>query len=216
MTKRTIIVGDVHGCFDELLKILDAASYDESNDELIFTGDLINKGPNSLGVLKWLHERPNVKKVLGNHELRFLEAAKDPKSAPKKMQFLLNELKKDIDVWCEYISSWPMYVETSDYLVVHGGVVPDKHPSETLPFITANIRYWDGTGEDMHNKSDPAWYELYKEKKLVIYGHWAIQGVMIRENTIGLDSGCVYGRKLSALILPERKIVSVDANKSYA
>ena len=78
-----------------------------------------------------------------------------------------------------------------------------------------NIRTWDGKGEDVNNKSHPPWHSFYKKKKLVIYGHWAEQGLREGKNTIGLDSGCVYGGKLSGVFLPERRIEQTPALKNY-
>ena len=78
-----------------------------------------------------------------------------------------------------------------------------------------NIRTWDEKGEDIKSDFNPAWYSYYKNKKTVIYGHWANQGLNVRENTIGLDTGCVYGYKLSGVLFPERKILQVSALKTY-
>ncbi len=215
MVQRTIIVGDIHGCFKEFLDLLEATNYNDETDRLILGGDLINKGPYSREMLEWLEQHPKVEKILGNHELKFLESARDPKSASKKMQFLLEELRDDLEKWSDYISNWPLYIEADDFLVVHGGVIPDRHPRETLPVIVTNLRYWGGKADDLNNANNPPWYELYKKEKLIVYGHWAMKGLNVRPNTIGLDTGGVYGRKLSAVILPERKIVSVDANQDY-
>ena len=61
----------------------------------------------------------------------------------------------------------------------------------------------------------PPWFDFYTDDKLVVFGHWAAQEGVVRENAIGLDTGCVYGKKLTALVLPERELVSVKARKQY-
>jgi hypothetical protein len=100
----------------------------------------------------------------------------------------------------------PLYLDLPECLVVHGGIQPDitleKQKAETL----CNLRTLeDGT----------PWHERYRGKKPVVYGHWARQGLWVRENSIGLDSGCVYGKGLSAVIFPGKEIVQVRARKIY-
>lgn len=60
-----------------------------------------------------------------------------------------------------------------------------------------------------------AWFEFYRGPKLFVFGHWAQLGGIVRENVVGLDTGCVYGKKLSALILPDREIITVKAKSNY-
>ena len=76
--KRTIVVGDVHGCFEELLLLLQKLNYNQSLDRLILVGDVVNKGPDTLRVLDWIAAHPLVEVIKGNHELRLLQAAADP------------------------------------------------------------------------------------------------------------------------------------------
>ncbi len=78
-----------------------------------------------------------------------------------------------------------------------------------------NIRTWDGTGEKLNSPDNPPWYEFYTGEKPVIYGHWARRGLTLRGNTIGLDSGCCYGRALSAWVLETRELIQETAHRHW-
>ena len=212
--KRSIIIGDVHGCFDELQDLLKKCNFAPQVDRLILVGDLINKGPKSFATLKFVRDG-GFEVTIGNHDLKFLKGCRKNKPLLADFEKLKGQLQPQLEDWLQWMETWPHFIETADFLVVHAGLVPGQHPSQTPISILANIRHWDGKGLDMNNPQDPAWHDLYKEKKLVVYGHWALQGLCVKENSIGLDSGCVYGHQLSALILPERKIVQVQAHAVY-
>ena len=212
--KRTLIVGDIHGCFDELKELLEKVSYSKPSDRLIFVGDLINKGPKSMDVLNWV-KASGAEVILGNHELGFLNYLKNPDSKFKVFTKLVKEMKGEEKEWGKWMSSFPLYIE-EDFIVVHGGIVPGMELKDSPDYLLTRIRSWDGVGEDLYNDNDPPWYDFYEGEKLVVYGHWAGQGLNIRENTIGIDTGCCWGRKLSLLHLETREIHQVQAKEAYA
>lgn len=77
------------------------------------------------------------------------------------------------------------------------------------------LRNWNTEKSCIGNKEHTPWYEIYIGTKKVVYGHWGAQRLMVRENTIGIDSGCVYGGELSAYILETSEIVQVPAKQTY-
>lgn len=210
--RNPLIVGDIHGCFFEFLELLKKVDYNPKKHHLILLGDLINRGPYSFKVLQWVRER-DIEVITGNHERGFLKALERGLPLNPIFRELADRIAEDLKDWTDWISRWPYFIEEKDFILVHGGLVPGEHPSSSDPRRLAYIRTWDG--KDLGGEEDTPWYEFYKGEKLVVYGHWAKQGLKIRHNTIGLDSGCVYGRQLSALLLPERKIFQVDAKKNY-
>jgi len=212
--KRTLIVGDVHGCFDELMELLEKVRFNRDEDRLILVGDLINKGPKSFDVLKWVRQN-NIELVLGNHELGFLNFLQNPNPKYKNFVSLKEEMGEELLEWTAWLSSIPFFIEEESFIVVHGGVIPEVPLHKTEPYILTQIRTWDGEGKDMRNVENPPWYELYKGGKTIVYGHWAAKGLNIREKTIGLDSGCCFGKKLSLLHLETKEIVQVDAKEAY-
>ena len=97
--------------------------------------------------------------------------------------------------------SWPGFIDKKDCLVVHAGVVPGEHPSQSNIEHLANIRHWEN-GKMCSQSTGRPWHEYYKSKKLVVYGHWARQGILEKSNSLCLDSGCVYGRELTGFFFP--------------
>ena len=176
-------------------------------DRVIFLGDLINRGPDSAGVVHFVMEN-DFDCLMGNHEDEYLHEY----TRVDKYALLFQQLGPEAHAWLE---RRPLFIETDEFLAVHAGVQPGKHPSETRRGTLLNIRTWDGTGDDIKTATNPPWFDYYESTKPVFYGHWARRGLTIRDNTFGLDSGVVYGRKLSAYILEERRLVQVDAAKRY-
>lgn len=203
--KRTIVVGDIHGCYREFQELLELVKYKVSSDNLILVGDLVNKGENSRRVLELAVEN-KAQVILGNHELGFLKNFEKGASINSKYFKKLKEnLEDKLDFWVQWMRELPYFIERENFIVVHAGVIPEVSLEETSVEILTKIRTWDGVGEDLNNEINPPWYELYKKEKLIIYGHWAKQGLLVRKNTVGLDTGCCYGDKLSAIVLPEKK-----------
>ncbi|MDA9101370.1 metallophosphoesterase [Omnitrophica bacterium] len=208
MPKRTIIFGDIHGCFVEWRELM-RKLHVTREDRLISVGDLVCKGPSTRKCLDLAQKLPNLQCVLGNQELDLLQHWKEDRleDLPRDYQkSVVEELGNRMRDYLYFISTWPLFLDEPDYLVVHAGIRVEYPLERQKAEEVTNLREIDGK----------PWYEYYKEKKLIVHGHWATQGLVVRDNVIGLDSGCVYGKKLSALILPEREIVSVDAHKAYA
>lgn len=204
---RKIVVGDIHGCRVEFEKLLDKVDFDPLSDELYLVGDLINKGPDSLGVI---HSALSAEATIiaGNHELHFLNAVRE-KTLKKHTSFLemtKNWSSETIEWVCTWIETLPLYHENEDFLMLHAGLEPDFPLEMQNQKTLCTIR---------NLKNGDPWHKAYKGTKPIVYGHWALQGRHFTKNTFGLDSGCVYGRELSALIFPEKRLISIPAEKSY-
>ena len=207
--RRTIVIGDIHGCIKELRSLLEAVVATE-DDEIIAVGDLIRKGPDSASVLRWAMETPNLRCVMGNHEQRLLTrwlAGDKPVKGSSDWE-MLSQMGDSYNEAMDFIRSWPLYLEGERFLVVHAGLDPRiSEVRQQSPLDLMTIRVPDGM--------DVPWYEDYKKERLTVFGHWAKRDPMIRPNAIGLDTGCVYGGALTALILPERRLISVPAAQEY-
>lgn len=212
---RVFIVGDIHGCFDEFMFLLQKVKYHSQHHRLILLGDLINKGPDSFKVLSWVRSK-QVETIMGNHELKFIKAIENNLSLPLVLEQLKKNMGTGLDDWLDWMKQWPLYIEEENFLAIHGGLVPEEHPSESKREYLLNIRYWDGTGQNMKDSTYPAWHDLYNNSKLVVYAHWARQGLKIKDNSIGLDTGCVYGGQLTGLWLPERIVVQVPSQQKFS
>ena len=205
---RTILFGDVHGCYEEWQELIEKIK-PEKKDLLISVGDLICKGPSSRKTLDFAMSLPNLKCVIGNHELHFLKAWKSGELDDLSKDYqkrALDEFGSELGRYMKWIESWPFYLDLEECLVVHAGIRSGLTLEKQSPEELCNLR---------NLEDGMPWHEKYKGKKLIVYGHWARQGLCVKENTIGLDSGCVYGKQLSAVILPERKIIQIEAKKAY-
>ena len=212
----TLMVGDVHGCFQELKLLLEKSRFKPAKHRLVLLGDLIHKGPQSFEVLKWVRDQQKknhaVQALLGNHELRFIQMLEQNQSPlPARLQELKAQMGRDLSGWLKWLKSWPVYIEEKDFLAVHGGLVPGQHPRFSKPQWLVSIRHWDGRGLDLNNPSDPPWHHFYTGKKLVVYAHWSRQGLCVKPNSIGLDTGCVYGGHLTGVWLPSKQTVQVPS-----
>lgn len=214
--KRTIVIGDVHGCVDELselLRILAAGP----GDDVVLVGDLVAKGPDSAGVLRLARER-NLRSVLGNHDAHLLrirhpEQDRGSKSEHKKIARSLSEAD-----WA-WLESLPMSLSLPDFRVrvVHAGFVPGVALEEQQRENLLNLRSITPDGKPSKRASEGApWGSLWRGPEHIVFGHDAIRGIQQHPFATGLDSGCVYGGALTALVLPERRFVSVRARRAYA
>jgi serine/threonine protein phosphatase 1 len=219
MQERTIFIGDVHGCYDELMTLCKSIWLQEE-DHLYFVWDLINKWPNSFDVVEFVRNRPNTFSVLGNHEY-FSFPDENMLKEVDEWKLMLNEghknwirLQKEKSKPLEeilqknghldWLRSLPHMIERDEFIMVHGGIHPDYGLS-TPPEITTLIRSHNGK----------PWYDFYIGTKPIIYGHWAAEGLRIRKNTIWLDTGCCFGGALTAYCLESGEIWQVRANRVY-
>ncbi len=207
MSGRTIIIGDVHGCADELKDLLKAVDA-RPEDRLISVGDLLSKGPDSRGVIEWALSTPNLECVLGNHELRLLRHWRAGTRSEEKSHDAetYRQLGERYDDAMRFIARWPATLSGPGFMVVHAGFDPREGLEWQSHAALATIRTLD---------DGRPWYEAYRENHLVVFGHWARRQPVVRTNAIGLDTGCVYGGELTAVVLPERRLVSVPARRAY-
>jgi len=224
---RTIVIGDVHGCSVELSELLCRVRPKDS-DKLVFVGDLIGRGPDPRGVLS-IVEQCGAVAVQGNHERRLLEVraagtGRKSRLGPGHRRMMASFTDADWRV----IENMPLYHDLPEHnlCVVHAGLDPRRGLPEQDPWVLTHIRSFDDQGEPSHRDGVSSWSATYRGPKHVVFGHNALRGLQLHEYATGLDSGCVYGGSLSALILSagavirgaaERReqIISVPAKRQY-
>lgn len=215
---RTIAIGDVHGCAEELAELLEALN-PSPKDRLIQLGDLVNRGPDSRGAVELAREY-GIEGIMGNHEMRILSALNEQRP----------ELLKDYDLetikqlhgedW-RYLERQKNYIHDthSDTVFVHGGFLPGKPWHKQPASVTTTIQVIDKNGKPS-KRSDapeaPAWADHWDGPPFVVYGHTPRPNVYQRTASIGIDTGCVYGGHLTAYIVEEQSFVQVRARKAYA
>jgi predicted phosphodiesterase len=213
--RRTIVIGDVHGCLEELLALLARCRHTPA-DRVVFVGDLVNKGPDSEGVVAWARQN-GADAVLGNHDEHALDAYHgDLDVKPTHRAVAASLGPADLD-WLEARPLWlRLDGYRKPYLVIHGGMVPGVPVEEQKREHLLNLRsIADGGRPSKRIEGDP-WASLWKGPEHVIFGHDAVRGLQSHKHATGLDTGCVYGRALTALILPSGELVSEPARRAYA
>lgn len=217
---RVIIVGDVHGCIDELRALLRKCHYRQGVDRLISVGDLVGKGPDSFAVIR-LWRSLGGECVMGNWEV-FI--AGNP-------TFAVNDYKRahpgcdatTIPSWTDdelhWIRTLPYTIDIPehDIMVVHAGLVPGVALSDQKQTDMAMMRNLlaDGTATS-DIKQGTAWCHQWKGPRTIVFGHDAQRGFQRADMALGLDTGAVYGRQLTALILPGRQLCEVQSAKVYS
>ncbi|WP_218110537.1 symmetrical bis(5'-nucleosyl)-tetraphosphatase [Ostreibacterium oceani] len=254
----TYIIGDVHGCYQSLLALLGKIQFNPKKDKLIFVGDLINRGPDSLSVLRFVKSLgDSAVVVLGNHDISFIAYMAGVYHG-RGTDFPKMALAKDSTALSEWLRNQPLLHQVLDlnYLVVHAAIPPEwsiekatqrarkaekklrgenykkylraayqpgpthwkKCQTKRDKFrYTVNgltrLRYCDAKGGfDLSEKAPPRqqkkgllpWFESRQSRQddqatQIVFGHWAALGYHQYGNSICIDSGCVWGNRLTAL-----------------
>jgi diadenosine tetraphosphatase ApaH/serine/threonine PP2A family protein phosphatase len=213
---RTLIVGDVHGCFDELLALL-ARAHLTPADRVVLVGDLVAKGPDSLGVIRWARSS-GAEAVLGNHDAHVLRAVRGEAKVGPLHRAVAEKLDAEDVAWLERRPLWLRLDAAADrpHLVVHGGLVPGIPLEQQTRDHLLNLRSINSEGEPSKRIEGAPWASLWRGPEHVVFGHDAVRGLQLHPFATGLDTGCVYGRELTALVLPTGELVSVPAAHAYA
>lgn len=212
MSSRTIVVGDIHGCYDELLDLLDLVKFG-GRDRVISVGDLIVKGEKNREVLELFMSDERFAAVIGNHDLalrrRWNGEDVELKASQKETH---KELKADKECYSLYLNSQPFMIDLGTHLVVHAGLRPNVALHSQTSGDLTEIRT---LGADRESDEGKPWYEEHRGKKIVLFGHWASSEPRHGPKAIGLDTGCVYGNRLTAYIVETGEFKSVPARRVY-
>lgn len=219
---RTFVIGDIHGCLDELAFLLDALPLGVS-DRLVFLGDYIDRGANSKGVVSYLielqtHSAQEIIFLKGNHEDMFLSYLGLPGrhgdmflyngGGPTLASYTISPRSHPAQALAsippshlEFLRQLKMYYVARPYFCVHAGINPDK----TLE---------DQDEEEMLWIRDEFILSRHEMPYTVLFGHTPQEEVMFHlPYKIGLDTGLVYGNKLSCLELEEKVLFQIDRGK---
>ncbi len=213
--KRTIIVGDLHGCLEELRALLGELRFTAEADRLVSVGDLVGKGPDGAGVVRFFREHGH-EAVRGNHDEKLLAWRRGESTKPLGPTHQRDAARMSEEDW-RWLEARPLYLVLPEAIVVHAGLVPGVPLDRQRPDDLINLRSIrpDGSASKRVDDGEP-WAKLWPGPELVVFGHDAMRGLQRWPHAIGLDTGCVYGGRLSALVLPERTLVSVPAMRAHA
>jgi hypothetical protein len=212
MASRTIVVGDIHGCYDELRELLDEVDF-ERKDRVVSVGDLISKGPKSREVLELFMTDARFSTVIGNHDLTLRRrwSGEDVELKPAQKE-THKELKGEKDKYATFLNTLPFVIDLETHLVVHAGLRPNV---ELHSQTTGDLTRIRTLGPDRESEEGTPWYHVYNGEKTVLFGHWPSEEPRRGPRAIGLDTGCVYGHTLTAYIIETDEFVSVKAKRAY-
>ncbi len=265
----TYAIGDLQGCFDSLQDLLGETGFNASRDRLWFVGDLVNRGPRSLEVLRFVKSLGDAAvSVLGNHDLHLLMVAEDRAKRHKEDTLGTILEAPDREELLAWLRRLPMMHTEGEYAMVHAGLLPSWTAAQAAqlgreveqalrgpgwPDLMAHMygnqpdRWSDslagydrlrviinamtrlrictaggrmefshkGRLEDIPEGYLP-WFAVpgrRSAQSTVICGHWSALGLLAEKNLIALDTGCLWGRRLSAVRLEDRRVFQVACPK---
>ena len=229
--RAVFVIGDVHGCLDEMKELIDKANRIETDPLFIFVGDLVNKGPYSLGVLRQVKEMKlngNAFAVRGNHDesalRRFRNYKTDPvHEIPQRYEWIKDLREDDFN----FLSDLPYTISIPSFnaIIVHGGILPGK-PLEIQKLNDfTNMRNIIDTGDPFEkeglvgyvniDKGVP-WVDMWPGPEHVYFGHDARRKLQLSEHATGLDTGCCYGGELTGVFINKgRQMLSVRSKQEF-
>ena len=209
---QTLVIGDIHGCYEELLELLEKARF-AADDRVVAVGDLIVKGRRNREVLDLFSGDARFSSVVGNHDLAILNFWLGQTSSLKPAQKnTAAELEDYRERYTTYLASLPFLIDLGSHAVVHAGVRPGVSLSEQASEDLTELRT---LGPDRTSREGTPWYEAYDGEKVILFGHWPSPKPRLSKRAIGLDTGCVYGNCLSGYILETGEFLQVPAKQVY-
>jgi bis(5'-nucleosyl)-tetraphosphatase (symmetrical) len=261
----TYAIGDVQGCFASLQSLLAKVAFNPETDALWFVGDLVNRGPDSAGVLRFVKKLgPSARTVLGNHDLYLLAAAEELVTLRPKDTIRDVLESQDRAELMEWLRNQPIHYQEGAFFLVHAGLLPQwtlEEAIERAGEVEAALRgrnyrtflrhlfhgsasHWDSSLTGMERlvaitrvltrlrtctaqglmspfagPPDQApqgyvpWFTLPHRRRngtTIIAGHWAALGLRFGPDVWTIDSGCVWGKQLTAVRLEDRAVFQVD------
>jgi protein phosphatase len=221
------VVGDIHGCHTELTQLLETLGYGADGHpdgrRLVFVGDFVDRGPDTPGVLRTvmrLVADGHALAVPGNHDVKLLrKLLGHDVRVTHGLAESLEQLQADpVDGAREFLKDLTSHFVLDDgrLVVAHAGM-PERYQGRSSRRVREFALYGETTGETdefgLPVRGD--WASDYRGRPAVVYGHTPVEAPAWVNNTINIDTGCVFGGALTALRWPERELVSVPAAREY-
>jgi serine/threonine protein phosphatase 1 len=206
---RTFVIGDIHGCYQELLQLIAKAQLTPA-DWLISLGDIVDRGPDSVKVYDFLRHRPNTIVIMGNHERKHLRQTLSYSQEIVKLQF--GDRYAEFLAWARHL---PYYYETATAILAHArienGISLEAQREEVLCGCSNEEKYFDKQFGQLY------WSHAYTGAKPVIVGHHRVgdQPFIANQKVYGIDTGACHGGRLTGVLLPDFAMVQVQAPKDY-
>jgi protein phosphatase len=234
------VIGDIHGCRAELTELLDALGYVIEPDadgraagashpagrRAVFVGDLVDRGPDTAGVLRLVLGMVAAGTALcvsGNHESKLLRAIRGRKvllshglaESLAQLNAEPEAFRSEVEKFLDGLISHYL-LDGGKLVVAHAGLI-ERYQGRASGRVRAFCLYGQTTGEtdEYGLPVRYPWAQEYRGRAMVLYGHTPVPAPEWVNNTLCLDTGCVFGGRLTALRYPERELVSVPAARIY-
>lgn len=207
--KRHIVIGDIHGCFEELQDLLSNIGV-TSSDVIVSVGDLVDRGPDPARVLEFFRTTPNTVVLMGNHERKHVRGVFS--YAQKITRVQLGPGYADAVAW---MSTLPYFLELPEATIVHAAMAPEVPLAEQREDVLCGSTAGEKELERILGEGK-WWHEVYAGPKPVVFGHHVVdQPLIVPGRIYGLDTGACHGQRLTALVLPDFTIHSVPARADH-
>lgn len=257
----TYLVGDLQGCYEQFIALLSHIKFNPAKDTMVCVGDLVNRGPSSLDVLRFIREEDAIQVVLGNHDIFLLACAYDCMvfDVSHTIQPVLDA--PDREVLLSWLRQQPLIRQVPGGVAVHAGIppqwsideacqraacfeaqlqsdqftdllsalkIPDDNtvqdgPGQLELLYTVNaltrmrfcqmdgtLNLKDKTLTSLISPTEKPWFDWYQGNTDIYFGHWAsLRGGHPKPHIYALDTGCVYGEKLTAIRVEDKQLFSV-------
>ena len=208
---QTLVVGDIHGCFQEFQALLDKAGLTD-DDEIISLGDCVDRGPETPEVLRFFMENNRTRLVMGNHERKHVRGSRGELKLAISQRISILQFDEEYLSALQFMGELPLFIELPDAILVHGYVEPGVPLHQQLPTVLCGTM---GGEKHLRDHYEQPWYELYDGEKAVLVGHKNYtktdQAFVYQDRIFGLDTSCVTGKTLSGVLLPSFRILSVPS-----
>jgi protein phosphatase len=232
------IIGDIHGCYDELIELLEKLGYTDHEGvffnadgrTLAFLGDLTDRGPESIKVIELVTSLVNNKAAVytpGNHCNKLyryflgnkVQISHGLETTVAELEQLSEKRRRGIQKqFMELYERAPMYLQLDGgkLIIAHAGIRED-YIGQTDKKVQTFVLYGDITGEKLPDGRPVRrdWAKKYHGNRTIVYGHTPVHEVRAVNQTYNIDTGCVFGGKLTALRYPEMEIVQVPSRQPY-
>jgi protein phosphatase len=233
------IIGDIHGCYDELLALIQKLDYSmqdgipvHSDDRhLAFVGDAMDRGPDSLKTLRLLFDMQDAHALNyspGNHCNKLYRYAKGNhvqlthglETTAAEINALSKEQRKQfLNRYRQFYEGLPLYqtLNSGELIIAHAGISERLLGIPYSEKVRIFVLYGDITGKQLPNGKPVRrdWAKHYKGQACIVYGHTPVKEARFLQNTVNIDTGCVFGGKLTAIRYPEMEIISVPSQQPF-
>lgn len=224
MSRRTYVIGDLHGCYDETMDLFAKVGV-TSNDRVIFAGDLVDRGPDNDKCVDLAMKYESVK---GNHEDKHLFYCSNPHAQQSPNHILTRQQLRPEHY--NYFRSMPLKIALPEHnaVIVHAGVYPTRPLAAQEPYHLLHIQMVRPYDENMQPSTkskwpskvqgEPGWKfwtNYYQGPERIIFGHSVLDKPMLTDLLAGIDGGACWGRNLWALDVDAWTVTSVPARKMH-